>query len=392
MTGPTSSEVGPPPSVTRRLGEHDAGAPGPVLVVLCAVHGNEPAGVEAVQRVLARLADHRPPFAGRLVGLVGNVPALARRRRFLARDLNRLWSLQARTELQMRDPALDGPEDRECRELRCVLDAEMADERREFILLDLHSTSAPGAPFTCISDTLRSRQLALALPVPLVLGIEESIRGSILDYLEERGRSAVAFEGGQHADPRTVDHHEAAIWITLVAAGQLSPGDVPELAAHRARLAAAGNGAPSVTEVVYRHPVREGDGFGMVPGFRNFDLLTRGQLLANDRAGPVRAGSPGLLLMPLYQGQGEDGFFIVRRVARPWLPVSAALRFLRAGWLLERLPGVERLPARRDVLVINRAIARFFPVELFHLAGYRRVPSPDGELLLTRRARTTRRG
>lgn len=391
MTDPASPEVGPPPPVARRLGEHDAGATGPVLVVLCAVHGNEPAGVEAVQRVLAHLADREPPFAGRLVGLVGNVPALARRRRFLARDLNRLWSAQARTELQARDPSLDGPEDRECRDLLCALDADMADERRELILLDLHSTSAPGAPFTCISDTLRSRELALALPVPLVLGIEESIRGSILDYMEERGRSAIAFEGGQHVDPATVDNHEAAIWMTMVTAGQLSPDDVPELAQHRARLAAAGRGGPSVTEVVYRHPVREGDGFGMVPGFRNFDRLERGQLLANDRAGPVRAISRGLLLMPLYQGQGEDGFFIVRRVARPWLPVSAALRVLQAGWILERLPGVERMPARPDVLVINRAVARFFPVELFHLAGYRRLPSSDGELLLTRRARTARR-
>lgn len=385
------SERGPLSSTTRVLGEHDVGAPGPVLVVLCAMHGNEPAGVEATRRVLAGLAERGSAFAGRIVGLVGNVPALARQRRFLARDLNRLWSSQALTELASRDPALDNPEEHECRELRCVLESEMADDRRELVLLDLHSTSAPGAPFTCISDTLRSRELALALPVPLVLGIEESIRGSILDYLEDQGRSAIAFEGGQHADPATVDNHEAAIWITLVATGQLSARDVPELALYRARLSAAANGGPSVTEVVYRHPVRDGDGFGMIPGFRNFDTLRRGQLLANDRGGPVRAVSGGLLLMPLYQGQGEDGFFIVRQVARPWLPLSAALRLVPAGWLLERLPGVRRLTGRPDVLAINRSVARFFPVELFHLAGYRRLPSADGDIMLTRRARTTRR-
>jgi succinylglutamate desuccinylase len=373
------------------LGVHDAGRSGPTLVVLSAVHGNEPAGVEAIERVLARLEERQSSFAGRLVGLVGNPSALACGRRFQRQDLNRLWSADSLAELAARDPALDGPEEHECRELFATLDAESSDPRRELILLDLHSTSAHGSPFTCISDALRSRELALALPVPLILGIEEAVKGSLLDYMEEQGRPAIAFEGGQHTDPATVDNHEAAIWLTLVAAGHVEERDVPELQAYRDRLSDAAAGSPALAEVTYRHPVREGDGFAMLPGFRNFEKIRRGQLLANDRGGPVGAPAGGLVLMPLYQGQGEDGFFIVRRVARAWLAVSRLFRHARAGWLLERLPGVRRIPQRPDLLVVNPVVARAFPVQLFHLAGYRRLPDADDRLMFSRRASASRR-
>jgi succinylglutamate desuccinylase len=55
----------------------------------------------------------------------------------------------------------------------------------------------------------------------------------------------------------------------------------------------------------------------MLPGFRNFDPVREGQLLA--RSGPqlareVRAPWSGTLIMPRYQGQGLDGFFLGRAV------------------------------------------------------------------------------
>jgi len=40
-----------------------------------------------------------------------------------------------------------------------------------------------------------------------------------------------------------------------------------------------------------------------------------GTLLARDKAGEIRAREDGIVVMPLYQGQGEDGFFLGRAVA-----------------------------------------------------------------------------
>ena len=58
------------------------------------MHGNEPAGVQALNRLFQMLEDEpsRNPdfvFSGRLVGLVGNMQAFERQTRFLKKDLNR---------------------------------------------------------------------------------------------------------------------------------------------------------------------------------------------------------------------------------------------------------------------------------------------------------------
>ena len=52
----------------------------------------------------------------------------------------------------------------------------------------------------------------------------------------------------------------------------------------------------------------------MKEGFKNFDRIEKGQLLATDRHGNILSPTDGLILMPLYQKQGENGFFIVREV------------------------------------------------------------------------------
>ena len=64
-------------AMPRILGDVGSATDGPTLIVVGGLHGNEPAGVGALQRVFARLrADDCLP-RGRLVGLSGNRAALA---------------------------------------------------------------------------------------------------------------------------------------------------------------------------------------------------------------------------------------------------------------------------------------------------------------------------
>ena len=362
----------------REIGSFGGERPGPLLVCLTALHGNEPAGVQAARAVLDELRRVGPLFRGRLLALIGNLRALERGRRFLEHDLNRIWTRERMDSLARREPAEDRPEEREQRELVAALEEAIAGADGPVILVDLHSSSAPGVPFTIVTDTLSNRRTGLMLPLPLILGLEERLEGTLEEMVCSLGHTAVAVEGGQHDDARTTENLEAALWVILVVAGCLGRDAVPGLDRRYAMLKDAARGSPGVVNVRHRHPVRPEDGFAMTPGYVNFQRVERGQRLADSAAGPVPAGEDGIVLLPLYQGLGEDGFFLGRELPRRWLRVSALVRRLRLGWLLRFLPGVRAHPERRDCLMVRPDRAHGTVRDLLHLFGYRR-NRPEGD-------------
>lgn len=375
------------------LGSHTSGLPGPLFLAVGGIHGNEPAGVHAIRAVLARLQEERIELRGRLVGLAGNLEALRADVRFLSRDLNRMWATREVSALPSSAPAgAESPEELARRRLLAHIEAEIARPRQgPVVVLDLHSTSASGAPFSVMGDTLQNRRIAFALPAPVILGLEEEVDGALLEYFGERGHVAVGFEGGQHRDPRTVLHHEAALWLALMAAGSLAPERHRELeAGMRARLAEATVGLPAVVEIRHRQAIEAGDGFRMQPGFENFARVEAGALLASDRAGEIRAPRAGRVLLPLYQGLGQEGFFLGREVRPFWLGLSAWLRRLSLERFLRLLPGVAAHPTRADSLLVDARVARLWPVEIFHLLGYRRRRVDGDRLVFTRRVEGSR--
>lgn len=370
----------------RLLGSYGGEAPGPLVIGIGGMHGNEPAGVLALQQALQALRTANVPFRGTLVGLAGNRAALARVCRYIDEDFNRAWSQERVRRLRSRDPSADATsEEREQRELLACLDAHIAERRGPVVCLDLHTTSAAGTPFVVIGDTLLNRRFAFRLRAPVVLGLEERLESTILNYLGEQGHVAVGFEGGQNDSPSAVAIHMAAIRAVLATAGCIRTQDLPLPDDGREGAGADTDDVPPVVEVRYHHVIREGDGFVMEPGYSNFQPVERGQLLARDRRGPIRAGEAGQILMPLYQGQGTDGFFLVRRVRPFWLRVARWLRRLRIERVLPALPGVRRSPDKPGTLVVNPRIARWFVLELFHLLGFRRRQSREGKLIVSRR-------
>jgi predicted deacylase len=376
----------------RELGTYGGQTAGPLVICVGGIHGNEPAGALALQRVLWRLHEAAPPFKGELVAFAGNLGALNGGTRYLSRDLNRMWTPE-RLDL-LKDQACGAPtesEEQEQRELSAVIWSALTSKRGDVIFLDLHTTSSEGAPFAVISDTLINRRLAMRLGVPVILGLEENLDGTILNYINELGYAAVGFEAGQHQAPSSVENHEAAIWLTMVEAGCLPPEDAPDLLALRRKLTQASSGLPPVLELRYRHAIRETDEFVMEPGYTNFQRVQKGQALAKDRRGEVRAPESGLLFMPLYQRQGEDGFFIVREVRLFWLKVSAWMRHRKLDRILPWLPGVNPLPDDQSALVIDTSIARWFVIEICHLLGFRKHSREQGRLIVRRRRQSPER-
>src|SRR5262249_59027205 len=96
------------------------------------------------------------------------------------------------------------------------------------------------------------------------------------------------------------------------AAGLATPEELPGWTDAWAWLDAARAGLPRTIDIVARHPVEPGDGFVMEPGFANIARVAKGQLLARDRRGEIPAVDDRLVLLPLYQAQGQDGFFFGR--------------------------------------------------------------------------------
>lgn len=385
----------------RRVGSYRGDEPGPLVLCIASLHGNEPAGAVALERVLDQLRASRLPMFGDLVGLRGNLQALKAGRRYIDEDLNRVWkrdrvdavlaslrqegSVVARADADgVELPMVGSAELQEQRDLLAAIRQESRRARGPIYVLDLHTTSSDSAPFATVGDTLQNRELALRLPVPLILGLEEQIDGALLQYFDRLGWRSIGIEGGRHGAPSSVEAHEEVVWILLAALGLLQGGSAAASAERRERLARRAAGVPRVLDVRYRHAITEEDGFRMHSGFRNFDRIEADDVLGVDRAGPVRAVRAGRIFLPLYQRQGDDGFFIVRALAPEWLVVSRILRAMGADRLATWLPGVRAHPERSDGVVVARWARNRIVVGLLHLLGFKARSDGGGGVMVRR--------
>ncbi len=388
MTTPstTASRIPARSKLERLLGAYDRDVDGPTVVIAAVIHGNEPAGVVAFRNLLARLNADRVDLRGRVVGLAGNLAAYELEQRFVEEDFNRIWS--ADRVAQIRAPGFT-PRTVEAAqqvELLAVLEGELARARGPVFFLDLHTSSAAGEPFVCIGDTIRNRRYAQGFPVPAILGLEEQIDGALLEYVNNLGHVTVGVEAGQHDRPQSVAHHEAFLTLALVNAGCLERSQAPDADRHFALLRDASGDLPPVLEVRHRHPIVASDGFRMSPGYNNFASVRASELVASDSNGEIRASETARMLLPLYQGLGNDGFFLVREVHPFWLRLSAWMRAIRLDRLAHLLPGVRRAPEDAATLIVDRRVARWLTVEVFHLLGFRKERA-DGALLRFSRRR-----
>lgn len=300
------------------IGRVRGDAPGPLLLCIGGLHGNEPAGVRALEAIVETVAARRGSVKGDFVAVAGNLRALEAGRRFIACDLNRVWTparvAEARTA-HVADGGPPEPEDLEMIRIINVLDEVARRRRGPVYVLDIHTTSGGGGAFTTATDTSRNRRFAMAVPVPLVMKLDEHLEGTFNSYMDHLGYTAAVFECGQHEEAEARVRAASAVWLAIRAAGLLGDGDAPEAAAASRALGSAYRGLPRVLESTYRHPIEPRDRYRMRPGFRNFQPVRAGDVVGDDRRGSVAAPNSGRLLMPLYQEQGEDGFFVVREIA-----------------------------------------------------------------------------
>ena len=304
----------------RIIGEYTGKIHGPLVIGIGGIHGNEPAGIEALE-LLFKMLEVEPitnpdfQFKGRLIGLRGNLRALEKGQRFIVKDLNRQWTEAHIDWIRTADEGEMDEEDKELKSLLHVIESAVEDYQPEqIILIDFHTTTAFGGIFTISTNDPESLSIATALHAPVITGLLKGIRGTTLHYFHKNRfkvkTTAVCFESGQHDEPLSVNRAIAAMVNCLRTLGCVKQEDVEHQ--HDAILQAYSKGLPKVAQLITTHPIQAGDEFQMVPNYQNFQKVKAGEVLAYDKNGAIKAPTDSMVLMPLYQKQGDDGFFLIR--------------------------------------------------------------------------------
>lgn len=313
---------------SRIIGERSGSQRGPLLIVLAQIHGNEPAGYLALQHVFNIIdEEHREKphfdYRGKIVGIRGNMTAAEKGMRYIDQDLNRMWAAE-NVERILTSPkeALATNEEVQLREILETIHGYIKEyEPQKLVVLDLHTTTAHGGIFVIPSKEEKARQLGLQIHAPILHGFLDDIQGTVMHYFTGKNFpnldiTSICFEAGQHDSRDSIEHAVSAIIQCFEAIEGFYSDDIEMK--HEMLFAQDSVGLPKEAQLIYSHHIAQGDEFKMRSDkiYRNFDVVYKGELLASDRFGEIRALCDGLILMPLYQKQGSDGFFIIKDINR----------------------------------------------------------------------------
>ncbi|RLD18309.1 MAG: hypothetical protein DRI69_10540 [Bacteroidetes bacterium] len=310
-------------TANRIIGRYVSEVEGPMLICLGGMHGNEPAGVQALDLLLKMLEvepitnpDFR--FRGSIIGFRGNLQALTAQKRYIEKDLNRSLQTEHVEAILQRDVKTLKAEDLEIYELIYAINKEIeAVAPKRIVVLDLHTTTAYGGIFTITSNEEESIRIGIDMHAPVITGFEDALEGTTMGYFKSENFSGipmatVVFESGQHQEPLSVNRAIAATINCMRTIGCVAAEDVENR--HDYLLIEYSKDLPKVAKLLSRYHVVDSSKFEMLPDFKSFGPVRKGELLAYENGNEITAGQDGYIVMPKYQNQGHDGFFLVEKI------------------------------------------------------------------------------
>ena len=352
----------------RIIGHINGSSSGPTLIFMGGIHGNEPSGVFALKRVFQKINPTK--VKGTIYGISGNLWALERGVRFHQEDLNRVWTEERIRALPSSPKKATNEDIAQQVEIYELIQSILDEGTGPFYFFDLHTTSSETVPFLTVNDSLLNRKFTTQYPLPIILGIEEYLDGPILSYINELGYVAFGYEAGQHDNMSSIENHMAFIYLSMVFCGSVDKEDIDFHQCYDLLAKTTGD-VRSIYEIYYRYLIKPEEDFQMRPGYFNFQRIRAGQDLAENNGSLIKAPMDGRIFMPLYQTQGAEGFFTIRRIRPIFLVLSAFFRKVRFDNFLTILPGVRWQDKGRHTLRVNLKIAFLFTKQFFHLLGYR---------------------
>lgn len=294
----------------RIIGNYSSNNKGPLLFVTGGVHGNEPSGVKALEKVFAELEKTKPKINGRIIGVKGNAAALKKDKRFIDEDLNRTW-----TEENVKNNDPESQEQREMLEIIEVLESLPEQNFTKRYFLDCHTTSSASLPYISVQDVHDNDSWAHKFPTYIVRGFSDIVYGAIDHYLSRTGLTGFVFEAGQHTSPQSIENHEGMIWLALKQACGLDLEQISCYPECVTRFSEKNAPEQKTFEIIYRHEIKKEDNFKMQPGYENFQPIKEGELLAISNGKEIKSDWDAYIFMPLYQSQGNDGFFVIQEIS-----------------------------------------------------------------------------
>jgi hypothetical protein len=353
----------------------------PTVIAFAGIHGNEKAGVIALENIIKTIKNDKLLFRGNFYAIKGNLSALQNNQRFVDVDLNRIWTRGKVKDLPTEPSTITEIEEQ--KSLYSLIKEIVTYNSGPYYFLDLHTTSSKTIPFITISDSLNNRKFTAKFKLPIILGIEEYLDGPLLTYLNEFGHVSLGFEAGQHNDKASIQHCESFIWMALVKSRCISRKKLPSYSVHKTVLQKYKSS--NFYHIKYKYNITEDEHFTMKEGYVNFQAIKKKEELATSNDTSIKALESGKIFMPLYQDQGEDGFFIISKVSIFWLNLSRLLRKLNLHEALRLLPGIKK--ASKYTLRVNPRTAMFLTTKIFHLFGYRKRVKKGSRWFFTKRDR-----
>ena len=359
----------------------------PTVVFFGGVHGNEKAGVKALEYVYNTM--NISLLNGNIYGILGNVNALDKGERYLDEDLNRLWTKEKIKEILSKTSVNN--EELQLQHLFELLGQILKKNKGPFYFIDLHTTSSQSLPFITINDALINREFSKLFPVPIVLGIEEYLEGALLSYINTLGYVSIGFESGQHTDFRSIKNNIAFIQLALVFSGILEKKNT-DVKGYLKVLKSASEGSDRFYEIIHLFKISNDDNFKMELGFKSFQPIIKGTHIATYNDTKINSNFTGNIFMPLYQKKGGEGFFIIKPILPFFLFLSRVLRRFRIDTLLVILPGISWQNKNDGVLKANLKVVQFLAKPIFHLFGFRSRTIEENKVFLYNRERVAKEG
>lgn len=286
-----------------------------LIVLVGGIHGNEKEGVLAIQHICKVLKQRQITPNGQLVCLTGNIQALKAGKRYLQYDLNRCWHQEHIEALMAKSSRKHQAEDIELLALLEKVQTLAKLPHRQKFLIDLHTTSGDNGIFIIKSGNAPLHPITQAMHLPIIVNVQDYLKGTLLHYAQSLNFESFAFEGGQIGSDKAVDMLSHGAWQAMINAGMIPNEPLEDDPLHYQHLVSKSHQPhPEKVRIIYRHEVHPHDLFRMKPGFCNFQEVDAGEALAIDKNGEVQTPVAGRVFLPLYQNIGEDGFFIVEDV------------------------------------------------------------------------------
>ncbi|GAB4143614.1 MAG: hypothetical protein OHK0017_01200 [Patescibacteria group bacterium] len=271
---------------------------GKKVMVVGAIHGSEPAGVEASMNLFQLLKPLEDQINGQIIFALGNPKAFLERTRLIDRNLNRAF---------VSEPDLNLYEHQRAEEIKNFIRNQDID-----FVLDLHCVSKGNLRCLIYTDTEKNQtylQEFKAINRHLVFNPDQ-IKGSMIGFANELGIDSLAVECGNDKDPESVKFAEKVIWEVLIRTGLIdSEFDINLNLNHQEQHF-------RILKYTFLETIPVKPEFKFVESEAQTDFpVHAGQVYATSLDGPITATFDGYLFFPDHspnQNDSDAGFICQR--------------------------------------------------------------------------------